>query len=89
MVKDAKKSLGKVPLTEETVRFDKPTTVLPVKSALEAGFRKSLIECKVKTNNNLGDRTADRETVFIDMEPQVTIFITLTNTYSPQIILQK
>lgn len=73
MVKDAKKAFGKVPLTEETVRFGKPSIVLPLKAALEASFRKSLITCKVKDNKHLGDRTADRETVYVDMAPQVSI----------------
>lgn len=71
MVKDAKKALGGVPLTEETVRFGKPSVALPLKSALEAGFRKQLITCKVKECKSLGDYTADRETIFVDMEPQV------------------
>lgn len=73
MVKDAKKALGGVPLTEETVRFGKPSVVLPLKSGLEAGFRKQLITCKVKECKHLGDFTADRETIYLDMEPQVTL----------------
>lgn len=72
MVKDAKKALGTMPLTEETVRFGKPNVVLSLKGALEAGFRKQLIPCKVKENKQLGDFTADRATIFIDMEPQVS-----------------
>ncbi|KOB70820.1 Nitric oxide synthase [Operophtera brumata] len=73
MVKDAKKALGGVPLTEETVRFGKPSVVLPLKTALEAGFRKQLITCKVKECKHLGDFTADRETIFVDMEPQTEL----------------
>ncbi|KAG6452910.1 nitric oxide synthase [Manduca sexta] len=70
MVKDAKKALGTVPLTEETVRFGKPTTNPTLKTALEAGFRKQLIVCKVKENKHLGDYSVDRATIFVDMEPQ-------------------
>lgn len=71
MVKDAKKALGKVPLTADTVRFGRIQTALPLKAALEQGFKKQLIICKVKENKNLGDNVADRETIYIDMEPQV------------------
>lgn len=77
MVKDAKKALGTLPLTEETVRFGKPTAVLSLKSALEAGFRRQLVSCKVKENKMLGDYTADRATIFVDMEPQVSISFTM------------
>ncbi|KAL0893659.1 hypothetical protein ABMA27_013817 [Loxostege sticticalis] len=70
MVKDAKKALGTMPLTEETVRFGKPSGSLTLKSALEAGFRKQLISCTVKESKMLGDFTADRATIFVDMEPQ-------------------
>lgn len=72
MVKDAKKALGTMPLTEETVRFGKPSGSLTLKSALEAGFRKQLISCTVKESKMLGDFTADRATIFVDMEPQVS-----------------
>ncbi|XP_014368149.2 nitric oxide synthase [Papilio machaon] len=68
MVRDGKKALGMMPLTEQTVRFDKPNKVLPIKSALEAGFRKQLLTCVVKENKHLGDYTADRATIFVDME---------------------
>lgn len=77
MVKDAKKALGTLPLTEETVRFGKSTAVLSLKSALEAGFRRQLVSCKVKENKMLGDYTADRATIFVDMEPQVSITFTM------------
>ncbi|CAH2074435.1 unnamed protein product, partial [Iphiclides podalirius] len=68
MVKDGKKALGLMPLTEETVRFGKPDKILPMKSALEVGFRKQLLTCVVKENKHLGDFTADRATIFLDME---------------------
>lgn len=70
MVKDAKKALGDVPLTEETVRFGKYQGDTKLKAALEASFRKQLITCKVKENKNLGDFSADRATVFVDMQPE-------------------
>lgn len=73
MVKDAKKALGTVTLTEETVRFGKPTANLTLKSALETSFRKQLITCKVKENKHLGDYTADRATIFVDMEPEAEL----------------
>lgn len=72
MVKDAKRALGSVPLTEETVRFGKSNNTMSLKSALEAGFRKQLISCTVKENKNLGDYSVDRATIFVDMEPQVS-----------------
>lgn len=72
MVKDAKKALGNVPLSEETVRFGKPSENMTLKSALEASFRKQLVTCKVKENKYLGDYTDDRATIFVDMEPEVS-----------------
>ncbi|RVE54796.1 hypothetical protein evm_000563 [Chilo suppressalis] len=68
MVIDAKKALGSMPLTEETVRFGKAHTGITLKSALESSFRKQLIPCTVKENKLLGDYTADRATIFVDME---------------------
>ncbi|CAG9783567.1 unnamed protein product [Diatraea saccharalis] len=70
MVKDAKKALGTLPLSEETVRFSKAHARITLKSALEAGFRKQLVPCTVKENKMLGDYTADRATIFVDMEPE-------------------
>lgn len=78
MVKDAKKALGDVPLTEETVRFGKYQGNTTLKAALEASFRKQLITCKVKENKNLGDFSADRATVFVDMQPEVSMTLMLS-----------
>ncbi|KAL4714040.1 hypothetical protein ACJJTC_008394 [Scirpophaga incertulas] len=69
MVKDAKKALGTMPLSEETVRFGKPHAEITLKCALEASFRKQLITCTVKENKVLGDFTADRATIFVNLEP--------------------
>ncbi|XP_053625509.1 nitric oxide synthase-like [Plodia interpunctella] len=69
-VKDAKKALGTLPLTEETVRLGRPSKVVPIKAALEAGFRKNLVTCKVEENKILGDYTADRATIFVNMKPE-------------------
>ncbi|CAG5012022.1 unnamed protein product [Parnassius apollo] len=70
MVKDGKKALGMVPLSEDTVRFGKPDEIKTMKCALETGFRKQLLTCIVKENKHLGDVTADRATIFVDMESQ-------------------
>ncbi|XP_068629957.1 nitric oxide synthase-like [Battus philenor] len=68
MVKDGKKALGMMPLTEETVKFEIPDRILPINSALEVGFKKQLLTCVVKEVKHLGDVTADRATIFVDME---------------------
>lgn len=74
MVKDAKNALGTLPLTEDTVRFGKANTNATLKKGLEASFRKSLVTCIVKEKKMLGDCSADRETIFVDMEPEVNMF---------------
>lgn len=71
MVKDAKNALGTMPLTEDTVRFGKSNSEISLKSGLETCFRKQLLKCKVKEKKQLGDFTADRATIFVDMEPEV------------------
>ncbi|XP_072944441.1 nitric oxide synthase-like [Epargyreus clarus] len=68
MVKDANNAFGQLPLTVETVRFEKTDKVPTLKSALETSFRKNIITCEVKDNKHLGDYSADRATIFIDME---------------------
>ncbi|XP_026757602.2 nitric oxide synthase-like isoform X1 [Galleria mellonella] len=73
MIKDAKKALTTLPLAEETVRFGKPIPDISIKCALESSFRKQLIACKIKHNKLLGDCTADRATIFIDMEPEIEL----------------
>ncbi|XP_041976849.1 nitric oxide synthase-like isoform X1 [Aricia agestis] len=73
MIKDAKKEFSKIPLTEETVRFGRPDNVPTIKTALENAFKKQLISCTVKENKNLGDVTADRTTVFLDLEANVKL----------------
>ncbi|KAJ0180349.1 hypothetical protein K1T71_003753 [Dendrolimus kikuchii] len=69
MVKDAKRALDTVPLSEETVRFGKPSGNITLKIALETSFRKQLVTCKVKESKYLGDYTDDRATIFVDIEP--------------------
>ncbi|CAG9096154.1 unnamed protein product [Plutella xylostella] len=69
MVKNAKSVFGSMPLTEETVRFGKVTEAVPMKSALETGFRRQLVSCTVKENKNLGHCCSERATIFVDLEP--------------------
>ncbi|XP_039747140.1 nitric oxide synthase-like [Pararge aegeria] len=68
MVQNAKKSLGMIPLTEETVRFNRAEKELSLKASLEQSYRKQTITCKVKENKHLGEYTNDRATIFVDME---------------------
>jgi nitric-oxide synthase, brain len=74
MVKDGKKALGTMPLSEETVRFGKPQIGITLKKALENTYRKQLSTCKVMENKILGDCSADRTTIFIDLEPDVSFY---------------
>lgn len=72
MINDGRNALTKSPLTEETVKFSKPSVNITLKDALAASYKKKVIACKVKKNKRLGDVTEDRETVFVDMQPLVS-----------------
>uniref|UniRef100_A0A2A4JQF6 Nitric oxide synthase n=1 Tax=Heliothis virescens TaxID=7102 RepID=A0A2A4JQF6_HELVI len=74
MVKDAQNAVGVIPVTEETVRFGKPSSDMPLISALAAGFRKQLATYKVIENKTLAAHAeSEAETIFIDMEPDCEI----------------
>lgn len=73
MVKDAKKAFGKIPLTEETVKFSRTENKRDMKSALEYSYKKHFISCKINENKYLGESTNDRSTIFIDMKSDVSI----------------
>lgn len=73
MVKDAKKAFGKIPLTEETVKFSRTENRRDMKCALEHSYKKQIISCKIKENKYLGESTCDRSTIFVDMESDVSI----------------
>lgn len=66
-VKDAKNALGKMPLTEETVKFAKTSEAIPLKTALETGFRKNLLPCKVKETKQLVRSDMEKMTKFLDL----------------------
>lgn len=80
MVKDAKKAFGRMPLTEETVRFSRADKKSEMKTALEQSCRKHLITCKINEIKHLGENTTDRATVFVEMEANVSVTRPL-NTY--------
>lgn len=68
IVEQAHSLFGNI-LSEDTVRFGKPPkTPVSLKSALETSFRKNLITCTVKDNQHLADSTADRATIYVDIE---------------------
>ncbi|KAJ8725465.1 hypothetical protein PYW08_003648 [Mythimna loreyi] len=74
LVRDAQSALHIIPVTEETVRFGKPSSDLPLINALEAGFRKQLVKYKVKESKTLVKHTeTNAETVFVDLEPESEI----------------
>lgn len=71
-LQEAKRALGTVALSEETVRFTLPACKPPaLLNALQSSQNRQLVTCIVKANKDLGDSTAERSTIFIDMEPQV------------------
>lgn len=71
-LQEAKKALGTVALSEETVRFARPAGRPPsLHAALQSATNKKFVSCTVKANKDLGDATAERSTIFIDMEPKV------------------
>lgn len=73
-LQEAKRALGTVALSEETVRFATPATrPLPLPAALQIAMNKKIVTCVVKANKDLGDDSAERSTIFIDLEPKVGI----------------
>lgn len=71
-LQEAKRALGTVALSEETVRFAFPTCKPPVLlNAIQTTINRQLVTCVVKANKDLGDSSAERSTIFIDMEPKV------------------
>lgn len=81
-VKDAKNALGTTLLTEETVKFAKTSEALPLKTALENGFRKHLLPCKVKETKNLIKSTEEKKTIFVDLGINVSIEYPVLYKYS-------
>ncbi|KAI8435227.1 hypothetical protein MSG28_003583 [Choristoneura fumiferana] len=70
-LQEAKRALGTVTLSEETVRFTNPETNAPsLTVALQSTLNRQLITCIVKANKDLGDDSAERSTIFIEMEPK-------------------
>nr|XP_032513721.1 nitric oxide synthase-like protein [Danaus plexippus plexippus] len=70
-LQEAKRALGTVALSEETVRFTIPIIKPPpLFNALQSAFNRQLVTCVVKANKDLGDTSAERSTIFIDMEPK-------------------
>ncbi|XP_026742645.1 nitric oxide synthase-like [Trichoplusia ni] len=74
MVKNAQNSLISLPATEETVRFGKPSSEMPLLQALEGGFKKQLITCTLKENQTLAKHEeSNTETIFINLETKSDI----------------
>lgn len=72
-LQEAKRALGTVALSEETVRFTTPgSRPLPLPAALQTAISKKLVTCVVKANKDLGDDAAERSTIFLDLEPKVS-----------------
>ncbi|XP_059050101.1 nitric oxide synthase-like protein [Achroia grisella] len=73
-LQEAKRALGSVALSEETVRFILPVGRAPtLTAALQSALNKKFVTCIVKANKDLGDSSAERSTIFIDMEPKEEI----------------
>lgn len=74
-LQEAKRALGTVALSEETVRFAPPEVRPPtLQVALKTALNKKFIQCIVKANKDLGDGSSERSTIFIDMEPKVKTY---------------
>lgn len=72
-LQEAKRALGSVTLSEETVRFSHAVGRPPsLQAALQSALNKQLVICVVKANNDLGDASAERSTIFIELEPKVS-----------------
>lgn len=72
-LQEAKRALGTVALSEETVRFARPDIRAPtLQGALQSALNKKFVHCVVRANKDLGDDSAERSTIFLDMEPKVT-----------------
>lgn len=77
-LQEAKRALGTVALSEETVRFTSAGCRTPtLHAALQKSLNKKFVTCVVKANKDLGDASAERSTIFIDLEPKVIICIHL------------
>lgn len=75
-LQEAKRALGTVALSEETVRFARPAGRAPIlTAALKSALNRQMITCIVRANKDLGDASAERSTIFIDMEPKVLFLI--------------
>ncbi|CAH3893206.1 unnamed protein product [Pieris brassicae] len=72
-VKNAQKSFGAIPITKDTVRFSNVDKGVPIISALEQSYKKTLISCRVQENKPLGDYSSDRATIFVDMKVDVEL----------------
>ncbi|XP_022819321.1 nitric oxide synthase-like protein isoform X2 [Spodoptera litura] len=73
-MQEAKRALGTVALSEETVRFAAPEGPLPtLQVALQSSLNKKIVQCIVKDNKDLGDGSTERSTIFINMEPKEEI----------------
>ncbi|XP_063359614.1 nitric oxide synthase-like protein isoform X1 [Cydia amplana] len=70
-LQEAKRALGTVALSEQTVRFTHPENKAPTLTvALQSTLNRQLVTCVVRANKDLGDESAERSTIFIDMEPK-------------------
>lgn len=74
MVMNAQKSFGAIPITKETVKFSNVDKGVTIKTALEQSYKKTLMTCVVKENKSLGDYSADRATIFVDMNVNVSYY---------------
>ncbi|CAG9783566.1 unnamed protein product [Diatraea saccharalis] len=74
-LQEAKRALGTVALSEETVRFSRTGGGKPpsLPAALQSALNKQFVTCIVKANKDLGDASAERSTIFIDLEPKSEI----------------
>lgn len=73
-LQEAKRALGTVALSEETVRFAHPTVKPPtLQAAIQSSLNRQLVTCVVRANKDLGDATAERSTIFLDLEPKVCL----------------
>lgn len=76
-LQEAKRALGTVALSEETVRFAHAVGRAPaLPAALQSALNKQFVTCIVRANKDLGDASAERSTIFIDMEPKVSRGVT-------------
>lgn len=73
-LQEAKRALGNVALSESTVTFASPSVKPPpLPCALQSTTNKPIVKCIVKANKDLGDSSAERSTIFIELEPKVSL----------------